>query len=168
MKRRPGRRQQKRPVEISTGRLVSCAVSGQLSLFARTSPVTARLGEAVIKEAVKVGAARGGGHATRIGSKGRVRQPPKKKKTPGRRALRSLHFASDRLRTMVQVRRVALLLWATAERELAERPEALNYGLLVLHLLPPPVQEKALGVHQVLPRRPAGPPPIRLPFPCRS
>src|SRR5687768_13983976 len=53
---------------------------------------------------------------------------------------------------MVQVRRVALLLWATAERELAERPEALNYGLLVLHFLPPPMQEKTLGVHQVLPR----------------
>ena len=74
MKRRPGRRQQKRPVEISTGRLVSCAVSDQLCLLARTSPVTARLGEAVIKEAVKVGAARGGVHVSRIGSKRRVRQ----------------------------------------------------------------------------------------------
>ena len=49
---------------------------------------------------------------------------------------------------MVQVRRVARLFWATAERELTERPEALNYWLLVLHFLPPPVQEKTLGVHQ--------------------
>ena len=44
---------------------------------------------------------------------------------------------------MVQVRRVALLLRAAAERQLAERPKALNYGLLVLHFLPPPVQGKA-------------------------
>src|SRR5688572_5256679 len=58
---------------------------------------------------------------------------------------------------MVQVRRVALLLWATAERQLAERPKALNYGLLVLHLLPPPVQEKprvyTKYCHNVLQRR---------------
>ena len=41
---------------------------------------------------------------------------------------------------MTQVRRVAAQLSATAERELAERSEALNSRLLVLHLLPPPEQ----------------------------
>ena len=41
---------------------------------------------------------------------------------------------------MIQVRRVAAQLRAAAERELAERPEALNSRLLVLHLLPPPEQ----------------------------
>ena len=44
---------------------------------------------------------------------------------------------------MVQVRGVARLLRATAERELAQRPETLNYGLLVLHLQPPPVLKLA-------------------------
>jgi hypothetical protein len=60
---------------------------------------------------------------------------------------------------MVQIRRVALLLRATAERQLAKRPEALNYGLLVLHFLPPPVQEKpwvyTKYFHDVLPRNTA-------------
>ena len=60
------------------------------------------------------------------------------KKTPGNvPEVSSRTMAS--LRTMVQVRRIALRLRATAERELAERPETLDYGLLVLHLLPPPV-----------------------------
>ena len=44
------------------------------------------------------------------------------------------------LRTVIQVRRVAAQLSATAERELAERPEALNSRLLILHFLPPPEQ----------------------------
>ena len=49
-------------------------MSVQLSLLARTSPVTARQGEAVIKEAVEVGAARDVGHDSRIGPKDMVRQ----------------------------------------------------------------------------------------------
>src|SRR3954467_14223243 len=73
-RRRRDRRQQKRPVEFSTGRLVSCAVSDQLFLLARTSPVTARVGKAVIKEAAKVEAARGLVHGCRIGPPRTCRQ----------------------------------------------------------------------------------------------
>ena len=62
------------------------------------------------------------------------------KKTPGLIALGSLHASDGDLRTVIQVRRVAAQLSATAERELAERSEALNNRLLVLHLLPPPNQ----------------------------
>ena len=47
---------------------------------------------------------------------------------------------ADGLRPVVLVRSVTGQLRATAERELAERSEALNNGLLVLHLLPPPEQ----------------------------
>ena len=46
----------------------------QLVLLARTSPVTARVGKAVIKEAAKVVAARGLGHACRIGPQRTRRQ----------------------------------------------------------------------------------------------
>jgi hypothetical protein len=146
-RRRPGRRQQKRPVEFSTGRLVSCAVSGQLVLLARTSPVTARVGKAVIKEAAKVEAARGLGHADRIGpgatrrqarDSGRARGSngqPQKEETSGC-PLRPLQTAGS-LRAMIQVRRVATQVRAAAERELAERSEALNCWLLVLHGTPP-------------------------------
>jgi hypothetical protein len=60
--------------------------------------------------------------------------PRKKRRPQDDVALRSLRASESDLRTMVQVRRVAAQLSATAERELAERSEALNNRLLVLHL----------------------------------
>ena len=146
------------------------AVSGQLVLLARTSPVTARQGKAVIKEAVKV-RARDVGHACRIGPWDAIRQEargsvcamrdglgrqwlpgavshpltratahPRKKEDPRARVPGVSWCFDGDLRTVIQGRRVAAQLSATAERELAERSEALNSRLLVLHLLPPPEQ----------------------------
>jgi len=72
-----------------------------------------------------------------------MRIAPETKKTPGQLPWSPFHAADDDLRTVIQVRGVAAQLSAAAERELAQRPEALNCRLLVLHLLPPP--EKKLG-----------------------
>ena len=88
-----------------------------------------------------------------------------KKKTPGHVSLGSLRASDGDLRTVIQVRGVAAQLRSTAERELAERSEALNSRLLVLHLLPPPKQGTWVYTKWCL-RRPAGPSTCELPFLC--
>src|SRR6476620_9964934 len=56
----------------------------QLFLLARTSPVTARIGKAVIKEAAKVEAARGLVHACTIGPAATRRQARSSSRRPTR------------------------------------------------------------------------------------
>ena len=126
-------------------------MSGQL-LLARTSPVTARVGKAVIKEAAKVVAARGLAHGCRIGPQRTCRQarslvdgagmsPPRKNGRDPRVipwGLSALSLGS--LRAVVQAHSIPAQPRAIAERELAQRSEALNSGLFVLHGAPPPVR----------------------------